>query len=807
MTMVLVFLAGTGTLPFQRDDGLRPSWQTPSAQAEVVGPLTSAPASASEADVVARSVSEPTLAFMRHDVDSNPFGQVTEGFYVGDIDGDGRPDLVVGGDDYLLWYHNPDWRPNLVASGSRFGAGAMIVARDMDGDGRRDVVSGAINASGQRQTVWYGNTPSGWVPHVLSNANYCHDLVFGDFNGDGRPDTACNDQFHAQIVWLQAPAAPAGLWTTHVIDPRRAMGADVADIDGDGHLDLIAGRAWYRNDGNGTFVRHPYTSMTDPADTFFDDYEKVNAVDLNGDGRTDIFATIFAESQEGQVWAFLAPADPLNQPWTGVRIDPGPLFGVHSQAVARFDGSSRPQVMVGETNIGGFDIGPNPNPHVYVYRLLGSASDPAGWERTVVDHVGTHEAQAIDLNGDGLPDIAGTEENTDLLSPPRNGTVSWWQNVTATGLTTTSLTTSTSTTVVPVATTTTTTTGGTTGTTLQLVLQPDANTGIDTYLTSPTNPDANWGTLPRAWLGTDEGNAQRPLLRFMLAGAPAGATVLGCTLTVHADRVDAPLPGHVWRVTQPAWTEKGATWKRYDGTTPWTTPGGVVDTKSGIAFAPPVAPGAFAFPNLMALCQDAIAARRGQLDLLIRQDSETPGTPQHEWSFVTSDDTASPALRPQLVVSVGSPASASASTTSTTSATAPKTTTSTTTSITPTTTMAPTLPACGTATTFASVTCRLTGLGTRVGLEVAVSGLRAKLLSTLQERVLGNVQLAEQFATGGDRSRARIRLARAARGLAHFVRLLNGQQGRKAMPGLSGQPLKDEAGAVLKTLADLAASL
>src|SRR4029077_10365435 len=105
---------------------------TPSAQAEVVGPLTSAPASASEADVVARSVSEPTLAFMRHDVDSNPFRQVTEGFYVGDIDGDSRPDLVVGGDDYLLWYHNPDWRPNLVASGSRFGAGAMIVARDMD---------------------------------------------------------------------------------------------------------------------------------------------------------------------------------------------------------------------------------------------------------------------------------------------------------------------------------------------------------------------------------------------------------------------------------------------------------------------------------------------------------------------------------------------------------------------------------------------------------------------------------------------------------------------------------------------------
>jgi FG-GAP-like repeat len=791
--MALVFVARVGTSPLQRDWRLLPSWPTSSAQAAEVGSLTST----------------PTLAFVRHDIDSNPFGQVTEGFYVGDIDGDGRPDLVVGGDDYLLWYHNPDWKPNLIASGSRFGAGAMIVVRDMDGDGRLDVVSGVIDASGQRRTVWYGNTPSGWTVHVLSNANYCHDLAFGDFDGDGRADTACNDQFHGQIVWLQAPAVPAGLWTTHVIDPRRTMGADVADIDRDGHLDLISGRAWYRNDGRGTFVRHPYTTMTDSADSFFDDYEKVNAVDLNGDGRPDIFATIFAESGEGEVWAFLAPADPVTQPWTAVQIDPGPLFGVHSQAVARFDGSSRPQVMVGETNIGGFDIGPNPNPQIYIYRLIGSASDPAGWERTVVDHFGTHEAQAVDLNGDGLPEIAGTEENTDLLSPPRNGTVSWWQNVTASGPTrptaTTSTsttvapasaaTTSTSTTIVPASTSTTTTTSGTTGTTLQRVVQPDVSTAVDTYLTSPATPDANWGSLPRAWVGTDEQNAQRPLLRFKLGGAPAGAAVVGCTLTVQAATVEAPLPGHVWRVTQPAWTQKEATWKRYNGTTAWSTPGGDVDAKSGTAFAPPAAPGAFAFPDLKALCQDAIAARGGQLDLLVRQDNETLGPPRHQWSFVTSNDTASPTLRPRLVVSFASPAGA------------PTSTTSTTTSITATTTTSPTTPPCDPATTFSSVTCRVTALGTRVEQEVAVDELRTDLLATLHERVMGNIQLAQQFATGGDRSRARVRLARAGRGLTRFVRKLNSARGRQAMPGSSGQPMKDEAQAVRKKLGDLAASL
>ena len=88
------------------------------------------------------------------------------------------------------------------------------------------------------------------------------------------------------------------------------------------------------------------------------------------------------------MYAFLAPPDPTTA-WTAVQIDPGPLFGVHTQAVGQFDGTSRPQIVVGETTIGGFNFGVNPAPHIYLYRLLGSASDPAAWERTLVDHTGT----------------------------------------------------------------------------------------------------------------------------------------------------------------------------------------------------------------------------------------------------------------------------------------------------------------------------------------------------------------------------------------------------------------------------------
>jgi hypothetical protein len=617
------------------------------------------------------------------------------------------------------------------------------------------------NDNQQRQTVWYGNTPTGWVEHVVSTTSFCHDLAFADFDGDGHEDAVCADQFLYQIAWLHGPANPMDPWPSTVIDAGpRPMGTAVADIDRDGRPDVVAGMAWYHLSG-GTWTKHPYTTFQGTSDPRFNDYARVSVLDLNGDGRLDIFATLFTESRQGQVYAFLAPPDPTTA-WTAVPIDPGPLFGVHTQAVGQFDGTSRPQIVVGETTIGGFNFGVNPAPHVYLYRLLGTASDPAAWERTVVDDTGTHEGQAIDLNGDGLPDLAGDQENTELLTPPRNGRVSWWENVTA---------------------------GGTEGTPPELVLQPD----LDTYLVGPTAADTNWGAYTdssaRAWVGTDQENAQRTLMRFTLYGAPAGSAVSACTLTVQADFVQAPLPGHVWRVTQPGWTETAATWNRYNGTIPWTTPGGDIDAASGIAFAPPPGLGSFAFPDLTPLCRDAIAARGGHLDLLIRQDTETPGTP-HQWSFVMTDDGASPEMRPSLVVSFNGSSGSGTSTTTI-----------------PTTSPTTTLPGCGTAATFQSITCRLVDLETRVELDVAGSAFRTNVLAMLQGRVLKNVQQAEQFATPRDRHRARAHLAEAARGLKNFVRRLNSPRGRKAVPPPSGQAMGEEARALRKAISGLARSL
>ena len=92
-------------------------------------------------------------------------------------------------------------------------------------------------------------------------------------------------------------------------------------------------------------------------------------------------------------------------------------------------------------------------------------------------------------------------------------------------------------------------------------------------------------------------------------------------------------------------------------------------------------------------------------------------------------------------------------------------------------------------------------------LDIAASAVRARLLATLQGRGLQNVQQAEQLASSGNQSRARVRLGHAERGLTNFVRLLNSRRGRKAITQSLGQPMDDEARAIRKTIHDLAGSL
>jgi hypothetical protein len=111
---------------------------------------------------------------------------------VGDVDGDGRTDIVVGGAirGGLVVYLNrfPAWERQVVDAKPKFSTDGEVA--DLDGDGRNDIVAITI---GPDTLTWYRNTGSGWTPQVLSDKTL-HDVEVADFDGDGRPDIVARNQ-------------------------------------------------------------------------------------------------------------------------------------------------------------------------------------------------------------------------------------------------------------------------------------------------------------------------------------------------------------------------------------------------------------------------------------------------------------------------------------------------------------------------------------------------------------------------------------------------------------------------------------
>jgi hypothetical protein len=180
-----------------------------------------------------------------------------------------------------------------------------------------------------------------------------------------------------------------------------------------------------------------------------------------------------------------------------------------------------------------------------------------------------------------------------------------------------------------------------------VTLRPTA----DTYI-SGGSQTTNFGTsgILRTGVATPGKSSQllRSLLRFSLASLLNAESIDAAALTLFIYSNNAPSATFgVHRITQPAWTELGATYLKYDGVTNWSSAGGDFDATPW-QFG--VAPGEFdtslTFDSLVSAVTDAIQNRGGVLDLLLK-GSVTTGTDYVD--FYSREDTDIE-LRPALVV-------------------------------------------------------------------------------------------------------------------------------------------------------------
>jgi hypothetical protein len=302
---------------------------------------------------------------------------------VGDIDGDGIDDVMVGSENSVgvVWYHAPDWTRYTIGAGSFTTDGEVA---DVDADGDLDVVISCISRS---QIEWWENlgnpfSSSGWSRHTIGS-NFSHDVAIGDINDDGDLDVVVFRK-GTEILWFEAPPDPVNGWTRRTVSSSSGEGLDVGDIDGDGDLDIAGSQNWYENtNGSGTsWSKHAISG------SWGSDCRDIIA-DMDGDDDNDI---VLSHSEgSGQIAWFENPG------WAKHAIDASTITQAHSLEVADFDHDGDLDVMSGQMHTSSED-------RVMVYENLGGGTS---YVRTILATTGTHNARLGDINGDGKQDIVG----------------------------------------------------------------------------------------------------------------------------------------------------------------------------------------------------------------------------------------------------------------------------------------------------------------------------------------------------------------------------------------------------------------
>lgn len=328
----------------------------------------------------------------------------------GDVNGDGRADILAISGTELVWFQAPGWERHVILGpGTTTADNVTLAPHDIDGDGRLDVALGAGWTRANTGTLQWvrqnapGSTP-GWEVFPISAEPTLHRIRWGDVDGNGRPEL--------------------------IVAPLHGKGAKGPDWDGPGARLLIfrppanpASEPWPMEvAGDTNHIQHNFITMNlddDPQEEIVTaSREGLIAWNRGGDGKWT--QTLIGEGAPGEVKLgrvggrrVLATVEPWHGANVAVYVErPGTwakttieteLTEGHALGWADFDGDGNDELAVG------WRRGKSPGIAVYTIDREGARLAKVMVDEGAMD---TEDLIVGDFNGDKRPDIVASGRAT-----------------------------------------------------------------------------------------------------------------------------------------------------------------------------------------------------------------------------------------------------------------------------------------------------------------------------------------------------------------------------------------------------------
>jgi hypothetical protein len=340
-------------------------------------------------------------------------GETSAGVNIGDLNGDGRLDIVLGKGRHWPLFNRVllnDGKGGFTASnlGTAPDRTYSAALADLDRDGDLDIV--VSNDAPDRKLVYLNDgkghfTEAGTFGSPSWSTRY---VTLADLNGDGYPDiVAANRGDYPDIVGGKPGSGPHHPVASFIClndrtghfpacDPlptESATSIVAADFDGDGAIDLFVphrdgGQSivlW--NDGKGHF---PTSTKVGPAAAWI---RMGAAADFDGDGRLDL--AVIDELKRAAFVLFNRGQRRFGDP----EQLPGPPRPPYALGVADLNRDGRPDIVVGHVEMPG---------SIYFNTGQGRTFHEVAWN----DGKGTVYGLAFaDFDGDGWPDIVAARSD------------------------------------------------------------------------------------------------------------------------------------------------------------------------------------------------------------------------------------------------------------------------------------------------------------------------------------------------------------------------------------------------------------